>query len=248
MQRLRTLLGSGAMDLPKSVGVMILPSVNLFPHAILPLFIFEPRYRRMLQDALATHRMFCVAMQQPEAESEAPARVAGLGIIRASVENPDGTSNMILQGLVRVSVGRLLRRRPYPVHAIQPLRPESSDSSRVDALAGKVRELVGRRFQQGLPSPLQFLAESLSEPESPGSPTPPPANPAQHILRSLGDIADAGILADLVSCTLLSDPRQRQTMLETVDLETRLRYLITFLLRDLEQRSDPPPAPPTGDA
>jgi Lon protease-like protein len=225
------------MDLPKSVGVMILPSVNLFPHAILPLFIFEPRYRRMLQDALATHRMFCVAMQQPEAETESPARVAGLGIIRASVENPDGTSNMILQGVARVSVGRLLRRRPYRVHTIQPLRPESPDSTRIDALAGKVRELVGQRFRQGLPSPLKFLADTLAEA------SPSAASPAQHILRSLGEIADAGVLADLVSCTLLSDPLQRQTMLETIDLETRLRYLIDFLLRDLETGRTPPPPP-----
>lgn len=223
------------MDLPKSVGVMILPSVNLFPHAVLPLFIFEPRYRRMLQDALATHRMFCVAMQQPESEAESPARVAGLGVIRASVENPDGTSNMILQGLARVSVGRLLRRRPYRVHTIQPLRPETTDPARIDALAGRVRELVGERFRKGLPSPLKFLAETLA-------PTDPESiNPTQHILRSLGDIADAGILADLVSCTLLSDPRQRQTMLETIDLETRLRYLISFLLRDLEDKKSPPP-------
>src|SRR6187397_1688519 len=109
------------MELPKSVGVMILPSVNLFPHAILPLFIFEPRYRRMLQDALESHRMFCVAMQRPGADSEAPSRVAGIGLIRASVENPDGTSNMILQGLARVSMGRALRRRPYRVHSVQAL-------------------------------------------------------------------------------------------------------------------------------
>lgn len=224
------------MDLPKSVGLMILPSVNLFPHAILPLFIFEPRYRRMLQDALATHRMFCVAMQQPESESECPSPVAGLGVIRASVENPDGTSNMILQGVARVSVGRLLRRRPYRVHTIQALCPENSASARIEALAVKVRELVGERFRLGLPSPLKFLNGPLAD-----NPAKTPS-PAQHILRSLREIDDAGVLADLVSCTLLSDPRQRQTMLETIDLETRLRYLINFLLRDLEDHRKAPPS------
>lgn len=215
------------MDLPKSVGVMILPSVNLFPQAILPLFIFEPRYRRMLHDALASHRMFCVAMQRPDSESEAPARVAGIGLIRASVENPDGTSNMILQGLARVTLGRVMRHRPYRVQAIHPLMSEAADSARVDALSVKVRELVGERFRQGLPAPLKFLGDSSTTKEG-------EAPSVEQILTSLSEISDASVLADLVSCTLLSDPRQRQVMLETVDVETRLRYLICFLLKEIE--------------
>ncbi|MCC7374907.1 MAG: LON peptidase substrate-binding domain-containing protein [Verrucomicrobiales bacterium] len=221
------------MNLPKSVGVMILPSVNLFPQAILPLFIFEPRYRRMLRDALASHRMFCIAMQRPDSEEEAPSRVAGVGLIRASVENPDGTSNMILQGVARVSLGRVMRRRPYRVHAIQALLPESTDSARVDALSVKVKELVGERFKKGLPAPLKFLGE----PASGGTGEAPSID---QVMRSLSEIADASVLADLVSCTLLSDPRQRQVMLETIDVETRLRYLIYFLLKEIEDgRSNP---------
>ncbi len=219
------------MELPKSLGVMILPSVNLFPHAILPLFIFEPRYRRMLQDALASHRMFCVAMQVPDAEVETPSPVAGIGLIRASVENPDGTSNMILQGVARVSLGRVMRRRPYRVHALKTLTSTSSDSDKVGALTLKVRELVGLRFEQGLPAPLKFLGETAAAAGA-------AADPAGHILRSLGDITDASVLADLVSCTLLSDPRQRQVLLETVDVETRLRYLISFLNREIDGASE----------
>lgn len=215
---------------------MILPSVNLFPQAILPLFIFEPRYRRMLRDALASHRMFCIAMQRPDSEEEAPSRVAGVGLIRASVENPDGTSNMILQGVARVSLGRVVRRRPYRVHSIQALLPENTDSARVDALSVKVKELVGERFKQGLPPPLKFLGE----PTSAGSGEAPSVD---QVLRSLSEIADASVLADLVSCTLLSDPRQRQVMLETVDVETRLRYLIYFLLKEIEDSRSHPKNP-----
>lgn len=218
------------MELPKSLGVMILPSVNLFPHAILPLFIFEARYRRMLQDALASHRLFCVAMQQPDVDEERPAPVAGVGLIRASVENPDGTSNMILQGVARVALGRVMRRRPYRVHSMKPLAPVPADTDRVGALTRTVRDLVGRRFEQGLPAPLKFLGESAAVAGA-------EADPAGHILRSLGDIRDASVLADLVSCTLLSDPRQRQVLLETVDVETRLEYLIAFLRGEIDREA-----------
>lgn len=216
------------MELPKSVGVMILPNVNLFPHAVLPLFIFEPRYRRMLRDSLESHRLFCVAMQRPEASRESPSRVAGLGLITASVENPDGTSNMMVQGIARVSLGRVLKRRPYRVHAIEALVPSGADTPRIDALSVKVRELVGQRFRRGLPTPLKTLGET-SDAEEEGTPGP------EQLLKSLTQIGDASVLADLVSCTLLSDPAQRQVLLETVDLETRLRYLIYFLIKDLEE-------------
>jgi len=214
------------MELPKTVGVMVLPSVNLFPNAVLPLFIFEPRYRRMLKDALETHRMFCVAMQRPDKEEESPAPVAGLGLIRASVEHPDGTSNMILQGLTRISLGRTVRRRPYRVHSFKPMVPEATESNRIDALAGRVRELVHAHFRRGMPESLKFLGGGGSGADR---------KSIENVLRSVADVSDPSILADLVSCTLLSDPRQRQIMLETVDVETRLRYLICFLMKEEER-------------
>ncbi|MBI3192595.1 MAG: LON peptidase substrate-binding domain-containing protein, partial [Pedosphaera parvula] len=60
------------MEIPSEVPVMILPNAILFPQAMLPLHIFEPRYRRMLADALHSHRMFCVAMQKPGCVRETP--------------------------------------------------------------------------------------------------------------------------------------------------------------------------------
>ena len=44
------------MDLPETAGFMILNGVTLFPHQLLPLHIFEPRYREMLEDALTGDR------------------------------------------------------------------------------------------------------------------------------------------------------------------------------------------------
>ena len=83
---------------------MTLPNATLFPQALLPLYIFEPRYRQMLADALHSTRMFSVAMQKPGSTRETPSPVAGLGLIRVSVGHRDGTSHLILQGLARVEL------------------------------------------------------------------------------------------------------------------------------------------------
>src|SRR6266404_9564053 len=96
------------MEIPTRVPVMTLPASlpasTLFPQALLPLYIFEPRYRKMLADALRSDRMFSVAMQKPGRTREAPSPVAGLGLIRVSVGHNDGSSHLILQGLVRVEL------------------------------------------------------------------------------------------------------------------------------------------------
>src|SRR2546422_5170080 len=86
------------MKIPLEVPVMTLPNATLFPQALLPLYVFEPRYRQMLADALHSNRMFSVAMQRPGSRRETPSPVAGLGVIRDSVGHRDGTPPLILQG------------------------------------------------------------------------------------------------------------------------------------------------------
>ncbi|HVU15963.1 MAG TPA: LON peptidase substrate-binding domain-containing protein [Candidatus Didemnitutus sp.] len=54
-----------AVKVPPTLPVMTLPRTVFFPQALLPLHIFEPRYREMLRDVLATTRIFAVARLDP---------------------------------------------------------------------------------------------------------------------------------------------------------------------------------------
>src|SRR5215813_9968249 len=122
------------MKIPPEVPVMTLPNATLFPQAFLPLYIFEPRYRQMLSDALHSNRMFAVAMQKPGHTRETPLPVAGLGLIRVSVGHRDGTSHLILQGLTRVGLEEAVKYKPYRVHRIRSLQTPPCDSVAADAL------------------------------------------------------------------------------------------------------------------
>src|SRR5579862_7894214 len=130
------------MKIPREVPVMTLPTTTLFPQALLPLYIFEPRYRQMLADALHSNRMFSVAMQRPGNTREVPSPVAGLGLIRVSVGHRDGTSHLILQGIARVELEATVRYKPYRVQRIRPLESPPCNELVVDALLAKVRELL----------------------------------------------------------------------------------------------------------
>src|SRR5579862_8360419 len=107
------------MKIPREVPVMTLPTTTLFPQALLPLYIFKPRYRQMLADALHSNRMFAVAMQKPGTTRESPSTVAGLGLIRVSVRHKDDTSHLILQGIARVELDGAVRYKPYRVQRIR---------------------------------------------------------------------------------------------------------------------------------
>src|SRR5476651_2313905 len=92
------------INVPNEVPVMTLPDVALFPQALLPLHIFEPRYLTMLSDVLASNRLFAVAGLNPRMaegtdREDPPHRVAGIGIVRACQKAENGTWNLLLQGL-----------------------------------------------------------------------------------------------------------------------------------------------------
>ena len=82
-----------------------------------------------------------------------------------------------------------------------------------------MRELVRERLKLGLP--FSFPGEQ------------PPKFPAKEVIGYLDSISNPEQAADLVSCAVLAGASERQAILEAVDIETRLRRLIQFLLRDI---------------
>lgn len=220
------------MKIPREVPVMTLPNATLFPQALLPLYIFEPRYRKMLTDALHSHRMFSVAMQKPGSLRESPSPVAGLGLIRVSVGHRDGTSHLVLQGLARVELEETVRYKPYRVQRIRPIAVPPCDNVRVDALIAKVRELLDERMRLGIPFRFPVMSPALAETQ----PAPPPSFSPKEILGYLDSINDPEHAADLVSCAVLPGAAERQAILETVDVEARLRRLIHFLLAEIKHK------------
>jgi Lon protease-like protein len=227
------------MQLPTEVPVMTLPNVILFPQAMLPLYIFEPRYRRMLADSLDSHRMMAVAMQKPGRVRECPVAVAGLGLIRAAVKKRDGTSNLVVQGLARVELGSRISHRAYRIHSIQCLPRLTTSAEAVQALAVRLFDLVGERLKLGFEPPFKTLSELTAEAGldlAEGAADDTAAEAFREVLRHLRQVDDPEQLVDLISATLLPSARERQVILETVRLEDRLRHLVRFLRHDIERR------------
>jgi ATP-dependent Lon protease len=200
---------NGSVDLPAEVPVMPLPGAVLFPHALLPLYIFEDRYRDMLEHALQRERMFSVTLIKPSCpEWQAPEdffHFATVGLIRACVGRGDGTSNLVLQGLHRVRFTSFEQETPFPVARIDIIESHNDTATvETEALGEKVLELYRKlkRAERKLPPKVD---------------------------RYLAQLGDLEMLADLVASTFVDDPLRRQRMLEESSLNQRLRLLITYL-------------------
>ena len=198
---------------------MTLQDVTLFPQSMLPLYIFEPRYRRMLEDSLNSHRLFCVAKRKAGTSRDIPSEVAGLGVIRASVDHTNGSSHMILQGLTRIRLEKTVRYKPYRVNRIEVLQTPTSESLQLDANVSRLKDVVTERLDLGVAFPSSGSKENLVK--------------ARDILNYLNTLEDPGQVADMVACSLLPDSSQRQVILETVSLEQRLKYLVAFLIAEI---------------
>lgn len=203
------------MHVPETLPVMTLPHTVFFPQALLPLHIFEPRYREMLGDVLATDRLFAVACLDPFKHSLAGAtdplpRIASVGIVRACQKNDNDTSNLLLQGLCRVEVREIVREQPYRVIAVRPLTTTNgSPVAELEFLRLEVMKLLSLRRRLGTPAP-------------------------KGLTQFLESIDDIGTFVDVAAFNLCDDSAAKQKLLETLETRRRLELFAALLKSDVD--------------
>jgi Lon protease-like protein len=186
------------MELPEIIAVMPLSQVVFFPHMLLPLHVFEPRYRQMLGDALGGSRMFAVSGIDA---GGFPLPVGTAGLIRACIRQPDGTANLLLQGLRRVRLARMSGTRPYftakpeSLHQYQPANHQAAIK-----LANEILRIVNQS-----------------------------ACSCQQLVSMSGGLPDYDSLVDIFAGNLVHCPRQKQQLLECEDTLKRLSALARSL-------------------
>jgi uncharacterized protein len=182
---------------------MLLPDCTVFPHGGIPLHIFEPRYRQMLSEALEGTCFFAIARLTGE-EMADPSRSASpvgtLCLVRAARELPDGTSNLLLHGVIRVRFVEWLES-PYPKARILPMpavfEPASQRAAAMEALME-----AGEHATRHLPEEMRDALRSM-----------------------VAQIDDPCVLADVMAQQFIQDPDERQHLLEEDSTPARIAWL-----------------------
>jgi Lon protease-like protein len=201
---------TSSVELPQTIPVMALSGVTLFPNALLPLYIFETRYRRMLESVLAGDRIFAVGMVRPDTGEESIFPVAGAGLVRACVGQPDGTSQLILQGIGRVRFQSFPQTEPYLIGRAEPVLTVNDDEETAGKLGAELQDICMGLVSRGVELPEAFT-------------------------RAVGEMNDPAVLGDLVAQHLVREPLSAQEILGETNLPERLRRLVVVLRQEWQQ-------------
>ncbi len=187
-----------------------LPQGALLPGELLPLHVFEPRYRAMLEAVRRGERIIAIGTLLPGWETDYHGRppvasVVGLGRIVKDRQNADGTSDIVLHGLLRGEIAGEIGGRPWRIARVV-VRPED-DLHPAEGFRLR-RELLGGLFERLRTSRLRY---------------------------DLTAGFDVGALADRIASALDLQPDQRVAVLQALSPAQRVN-LVLQLLADREHR------------
>jgi len=184
-----------------------LPSVVLFPNVFLPLHIFEPRYREMVADAVASDRTIGMALLRPGWEHDYEGRPAVYpigcsGVITHAERLADGRYNIVLRGVERFRIVSEQHDRSYRVAIVEPLRdgvPSADDREAIRHHRSKLEALLAPTIDKG-------AVEAKM----------PPAMPDEDVVNALAQYLDL-------------EPLEKQALLEQCGLRSRAEALVELL-------------------
>ena len=194
------------------VRLFPLPNLVLFPHVMQPLHIFEPRYRCLLEDALATDRLITMALLAPGWESNYEGRpplypMACLGRVTTYHRLEDGTYNLLLLGLQRV---RLVRE-------IEPRRIyREAEVTLCEDCYPVCPKPAGRALQQRLRDAFVRVLPMLPDAQE---------QMDQHLATAI----PLGMLTDMISFMLEIEIGHKDRLLSEVNVHRRAEMLLEHL-------------------
>lgn len=189
--------------LPETIGLIVLEDCCLLPGCFLPLYIFEQRYRQMLDHALQTSRMFCVGTLS----NGEILPVSTAGLIRASKKQADGTSHVMLFGVSRIRFTDWLQEKPFRIAKIEALPT--------------CKELPDTDFERLKMEMLDLLPPA----------TPKSSDMILAMRNTLSQMKCPELACDLLGYHFMRCPDLIQQLLMEPSLEARYRMVIAELRR-----------------
>ncbi len=212
----------------REVPMFPLNPVTLFPHLLVPLHIFEPRYYEMVTAALASDDLIAMAHYRDPRDSQAPGRPSlrpflGIGRIARSIQLPDERYHLVLRGESRARlVSETSTTAPYRVGELERLSDGPvllSACGELD-LRSQLVELAAAVLSRQLEDGDRILREHIARPG-----------------------IELGVLVDQVAATVPLSPEDRYELLAELDPVARCEQLIPILIRC---RAQLPPDGPDG--
>ncbi len=208
--------GERQLSVPAELPILPLRDTVLFPSSFMPLAVARERSVRLIEAAVEGDQLVGVFTQR-EASTEEPAQgdlydIGTITHIHKMFKLPDGSLRLIVQGLARVTLDRIIVSTPFLRAAVRAAEEVASEDDRleIDALQRNIKN----NFQQ-----VVSLSPLLSD----------------ELQALSGNISEPGKLADFIASSLTTlATAARQQVLETLDVRARMDHLNRILVKELE--------------
>ncbi len=193
--------------------ILPLKETVVFPDSMTPLAVGQERSIQLVDEAVANDSTIALVTTRTAEEEATGAEdiydVGTAALIHKMIRVPDGTLRILVQGVRRVRLERIVQSDPYLVGEFSDLPDIEGPETEVEALARNVEALFSRVI--GL---VPYLPEELQ--------------------LAAANAEDASTLANLIATTMRLKTPEKQDLLEEADIEARLRKLTVILNRELE--------------
>lgn len=204
----------GPVEIPELLSILPLRNSVLFPGSIIPIDVGRKKSVRLIEEAISKERPVIGILTQRDARTEDPAdgdlfSVGCAARILKVIKLAKDNFSVILQGISRVRIVDFSQRDPFIMARIQAMPDISKPDVELDALVLNLKDISKRvvKLMPELPKEASALLDSVTEP---------------------------GQLADLLTSNLDISVEEKQEVLETFDIKSRLRKVLTYLSRQLE--------------
>ncbi|MFC1858928.1 endopeptidase La, partial [Thermodesulfobacteriota bacterium] len=200
--------------IPELLPVLPLFDSVIFPKMVFPLIVMQADSVRLIDEAMSKDRIIglIVAKKQPAAEMNPPEDLYSIGVsalILKMAKSEDNKSQILVQGLSRFRVKSFKEGKPYLQARVTHLTDKGEKDTETEALMSNIVAQFTKilKLSPGLPPELASMVQTLKEP---------------------------GTLADMVASTLNSPVEEKQKVLETGDINERLKLLTRLVNHQLD--------------
>jgi len=204
----------GPVEVPEQLPILPLRNSVLFPGSIIPIDVGRRKSVRLVEEAISKERPVIGILTQRDARTEDPTEADMYSVgcaarILKVIKLAKDNFSVILQGVSRIRIAEYQQQEPFIIAKVSAVPDPTTADVELDALVMNLKDIAKRviKLMPELPKEAGALVDSVTEP---------------------------GQLADLITSNLDLQVDEKQDVLETFDLKSRMRTVLQFLSRQLE--------------
>ena len=211
--KLRDIEDADSVSIPENIPVLPLRDFVVFPHMVSPLIIARAKSLKMIDEVMQDQKIIgLIAQKDPENETpdkKSLFRFGTAAYILKMLRFPDNSTRILVQGLSRIKVTKFIQDEPYFRAKVKQIKDTGEINLKVDALA---RNIVNQ-FQK-----IMTLMPNFPD----------------ELPIAIMNMDNPGRLADLLVSNLNLSLKEKQEILELLNIQDRLKKLTVFINRELQ--------------